>query len=314
VGTSADEVMKYFERGVMSDKRSVSEVLEESFKKSIADLGKDLDAAQEMEKRGVLGLHVTHNLEAAVKAAFPGWPEDPSAANQFASNVFVSGGKVSILEGAKSEVMSAITRFAAVLWPRQTVPDRRLFLLSKWLAKGVKYCSASQIDKYKIELGPSIRRGIPPAEIFDSQTLYNRKVAPERYMAGSISTPNDWTKCRSIWVMICANGSQPTFYSHIGKLGRFHHSSFKSGGAVMAAGEWVITSGELKMINACSGHYKPEPWRFAFAANYLKDAGIVRPNTTIEVWRAGTRGLEPCLDFLSNLTGNLTQGYSLYPA
>lgn len=104
-------------------------------------------------------------------------------------------------------------------------------ILAVEVAKGVKYCSASQIDKYKIELGPSIRRGIPPAEIFDSQTLYNRKVAPERYVAGSISTPNDWTKCRSIWVMICANDSQPTFYSHIGKLGRFHHSSFKSGGA-----------------------------------------------------------------------------------
>jgi hypothetical protein len=314
MGTSADEVMKYFERGVKSDDRSVNEVLEESFKKSIAELGKDLEAAQEMEKRGVLGLHVTHTLEAAVQAAFPGWPEDTRAANHFASNVFVSGGKVTILGGAKSEAMSAIKRFAAVLWPGKPVPDGRLFLLSKWLAKGVKYCTASQIDKYKIELSPSIRRGIAPAEIFDSQTLYNRKVGPQRYVPGSISVANDWTKCRSIWVMILPEDGQPTFYSHIGKLGRFHHSSFKSGGAVMAAGEWVITSGKLKMINACSGHYKPEPWRFAFAANYLKDVGIVSPDTKIEVWRDGTRVLEPCLDFLRNLTGNLTQGYSLYPS
>jgi hypothetical protein len=313
VGASADEVINYFAGNAAEDARSVKEVLNQAFNKSLAELGKDLDASQELEKRGVVGLRVSHNLEAAVQAAFPGWPEDTTAANRFASNVFVSGGKLSILEDAKSDAMAAIKRFAAVLWPGKELPESKHFVVSRWLAKGVKYCSASKIGKYRIELGPSIRRGSPTAEIFDSQALYKRKIGSGRSLPGSMTASRDWTQCRSIWVMTWTD-SLPTFYSHIGKFGRFHHSSFKAGGAVMAAGEWVVAEGKLKMINACSGHYKPEAWRFAFAAGYLKDAGIIQEDTQIEVWIDGKRTLAPCLEFQKNMSAKFAQGYSLFPA
>lgn len=43
--------------------------------------------------------------------------------------------------------------------------------------------------------------------------------------------------------------------SHI--TGEFHHSSFLSGGAVIAAGELVADDGNIKFITAKSGHYGP---------------------------------------------------------
>jgi hypothetical protein len=41
-------------------------------------------------------------------------------------------------------------------------------------------------------------------------------------------------------------------------VGKFHHSSFLSGGDVAVAGELIVTKGIIKAINRHSGHYKPE--------------------------------------------------------
>ena len=43
--------------------------------------------------------------------------------------------------------------------------------------------------------------------------------------------------------------------SHV--LGRFHHSSFFAGMPVVAAGEVIAFDGEIKLITAKSGHYRP---------------------------------------------------------
>ena len=40
-------------------------------------------------------------------------------------------------------------------------------------------------------------------------------------------------------------------------MGVFHHSTFLSGSAVMAAGELVVQQGVVKCITAKSGHYTP---------------------------------------------------------
>jgi len=58
----------------------------------------------------------------------------------------------------------------------------------------------------------------------------------------------------AIWVQ----GPSGRFYSSTNsKAGKFHHSSFLAGREVKAAGDWNVTKGELKMISAISGHYKP---------------------------------------------------------
>lgn len=46
-------------------------------------------------------------------------------------------------------------------------------------------------------------------------------------------------------------------YAHKHKVGVFHHSTFLSGSAVMAAGELVVQQGVVKCITAKSGHYAP---------------------------------------------------------
>jgi hypothetical protein len=45
------------------------------------------------------------------------------------------------------------------------------------------------------------------------------------------------------------------FYSASHIVGRFHHSSFLSGGAVAGAGEWLVQNGRLVEINGKTGHY-----------------------------------------------------------
>ncbi len=48
-------------------------------------------------------------------------------------------------------------------------------------------------------------------------------------------------------------------YSHKHEVGVYHHSTFLSGSAVMAAGEIVVDTGVVKFITAKSGHYRPTP-------------------------------------------------------
>jgi hypothetical protein len=51
--------------------------------------------------------------------------------------------------------------------------------------------------------------------------------------------------------------SGPTNWKDVEKVGVFHHSTFLSGSAVMAAGELVVQQGLVKCITAKSGHYTP---------------------------------------------------------
>ena len=66
-----------------------------------------------------------------------------------------------------------------------------------------------------------------------------------------------------IWVCATEQGRpRPVFYSSIGKQTHngaqgFKHSSFKAGGNVVCAGEWIVSNGKLLKISANSGHYRP---------------------------------------------------------
>ncbi len=62
-----------------------------------------------------------------------------------------------------------------------------------------------------------------------------------------------------IWVCVpwVGNLSNPAFFSHIGKVHHFHHSTFTGGGDVVGAGEWIVEKGRLILISGNSGHYRP---------------------------------------------------------
>jgi len=299
----------------------LKEFLQANYPKVLTSQGKALDAGSKEEKDGTpaaVGYHAFHGGAAgrdfplAMRKAFPGWPEDTTCWRKFASEVYVSKGSVTIL-GDKSFAASAFHEFTNVIWPNQRVPEAKIAGLMKILLKGVKYCRSDCAEKkYKVTLGPALtRRG----EVFDTKNIYEAKM--KRYASGSVAPGQDWTKFRCIWVMSCPENGQPTFYSHVGKIGRFHHSSFLAGGAVMAAGEWTVENGKLMHINACSGHYKPEDWRFLKACTFLKNEGVITGQTKLEVWKegqAGGRELVDCLPFLKNFADNRRKGYMLFIA
>lgn len=283
-------------------------LIKREFESRLVEAQKSLIGDHSSEKAGTIGVHGFHGFDNAMKAAFPGWPEDTDSYYKFRGQVFFRQGGGVIL-GNKKVVTDAYDRFVNAIWGKP-IPENRFWPVLKTLTEGVKYCRGDYADrKYRVTIGPVItRRG----EVFDSQTLYDRKIKG-RYPTGGVAPSNDSMKCRCIWVMSVEDGGDATFYTHIGKLGRFHHSSFKAGGAITAAGEWVIANGKLTHINACSGHYKPEPWRFMLACLHLKNRGAITGETLLEVWRNGTdRELVPCLPFLNRFSANLQSGYQLY--
>jgi hypothetical protein len=286
----------------------------ESMLENIAKEGfKELDAHSEKEKDLKGGIHLFGQFKAAMKAAFPGWPADTTEATEFAAAVIAgkTGKSADAIFKASPAIRPAFDRFVKTLYPQRTkpFPDAKAYGILKILSGGVKYCTDSMADKYKVTLGSTMTRG---GNVFDSQDLFNEKT--KRYLQGTIAGGDDWTKCRSIWVMAWDTSGQPEFFTHIGKIGRFHHSSFKAGEAIMAAGEWVISQGECKMINSCSGHYRPESWRLLAACIQLKNHAVLTPRTVMEVWRKDNRQRElvNCLQFIASYDRSL-QTYQLFP-
>ncbi|MCB1918771.1 MAG: hypothetical protein KDJ28_02170 [Candidatus Competibacteraceae bacterium] len=70
-------------------------------------------------------------------------------------------------------------------------------------------------------------------------------------------------------------------YAHKHVTGIYHHSTFLSGSAVMAAGELVVDQGVVKFITAKSGHYAPTPENMrAFIRQFPKIPGqaVIMPD------------------------------------
>jgi len=70
-------------------------------------------------------------------------------------------------------------------------------------------------------------------------------------------------------------------YAHKHVTGIYHHSTFLSGSAVMAAGELVVDQGVVKFITAKSGHYIPTPENMrAFIRQFPKIPGqaVIMPD------------------------------------
>jgi len=70
----------------------------------------------------------------------------------------------------------------------------------------------------------------------------------------------------AIWV--CS--PRGIFYSDSHIVNKFHHSSFLSGGRVLAAGEWVVSRGIILLITHKTGHYAASPFNLYNALKQLK--------------------------------------------
>lgn len=60
------------------------------------------------------------------------------------------------------------------------------------------------------------------------------------------------------------------FYTFSHTVSEFHHSTFLSGGRVLAAGEWVVSDGRLLLITHKTGHYAATPLNLYRALQLLK--------------------------------------------
>ena len=144
---------------------------------------------------------------------------------------------------------------------------------------------------YEITMAGKLRRGVMstgddgavtyrPPEEFDTETIkakfpdsganwLDTDVTNKRFA----ELIEEWGKKSLIWVCTNEKGRiGPTFYSHVGIPHKFHHSSFTSGGALLAAGEWIVETGSLKKISANSGHYQPTISEFHRAVMYMAPA------------------------------------------
>ncbi len=209
-------------------------------------------------------------------------------------------------------------------------------------AKGVKYFHKNQVqtlrDKYQVKLGANImRRG----EIFDTGRIkaffrHRRGVGVgNRLTAAEKAKPFDRNKARAlpgaallgrdrrenaqrwgalnyewgleglIWVCSLEEGqTKPSFYSHIGKIERFHHSSFKAGGGVIGAGEWIVQKGKLLKISGNSGHYQPTINHLHRSVLYMAEAWT--QSTVVLLWNIPNDAWDevPVLIFRDNPTRN----------
>lgn len=182
-------------------------------------------------------------------------------------------------------------------------------------SNGVKYISdySERVSKYRVLMGQTMSRrsaALDTATIkryfYDKSQDNTRPLKnPQRVNAqiglavikngGDINTPgslmNEWAWNSLIWVLAVRPGSptQAAFYSHVGKGGRFHHSSFTAGGKVVCAGEWIVKNGHLRKISANSGHYRPPLGAFhtavmAMSAAWHADTEVLLWNAQKQAW------------------------------
>jgi hypothetical protein len=85
---------------------------------------------------------------------------------------------------------------------------------------------------------------------------------------------------RAIFVMDPGGG---LYASTRHSLGKFHHSSFLSGGDVAGAGELKVSGGDLKLISNKSTHYCPGRDMTLQVAKELRSRGVPLDDVDIEI-------------------------------
>lgn len=174
-----------------------------------------------------------------------------------------------------------------------------------WFKAGVKYINETQTrDRYKVTFkGGLLYRLLRSSD--NEPVLFDKKEVIDHF------TKNGKPAGSLIWVM----GSSE-FYSHMAKIGRFHHSSFFSGGSLTAAGEWDAENGKLKWISGQSGHYRPG---FDFLVDAVKalPADVLAGGAKVRLFKQKTAVDLPPDQFLKDaaIPGALiAQGLAAFPA
>jgi hypothetical protein len=271
------------------------------------------------------GIHAWSGIKKALEHTFDGWPDSAEYEN-FRKIVRVALAKekqfmprrdpetVGIELSCIPAIDNPYKKFTAFPENPLGKHGRKLNYYKnvlKIMANGVKYLTADMRIKYEVTLGAQLtRRGYP----FCTEALCNRKL--KNSIPGSQhSSKLVGKKKRCMWVMTESGDGDVRCYSHFGKIGAFHHSSFLGGGGVMAAGEWYVEKGKCTLVNALSGHYKPEPWRLLRALKVLASRGVISAETEIQVFTAtypaGAEARLNLIDFMNNWAKNMGD-YSLY--
>jgi hypothetical protein len=128
----------------------------------------------------------------------------------------------------------------------------------------VKYIrSAKDLASYAVKMGSTLLQGEPPQPL-DTALMVSKASGPGF----------------GIFVMDAAGN----LYVGQHKVGLFHHSSFKAGGDVAAAGELKVTGGKLVEVTAKSGHYTPTPAQTSQVLRALSDSGAALAGVRCKVW------------------------------
>eukprot|EP00397_Hematodinium_sp_SG-2012_P035537 GEMP01038237.1.p1 GENE.GEMP01038237.1~~GEMP01038237.1.p1 ORF type:complete len:288 (+),score=66.98 GEMP01038237.1:148-1011(+) len=78
--------------------------------------------------------------------------------------------------------------------------------------------------------------------------------------------------------MIFVMGPKGILFMGTKERGRFHHSSFLGGGAVLVAGSAIVTDGIFTNISPHSGHYRPVRLDFLAFIDNLEQQGLDKDN------------------------------------
>ncbi|KTD64831.1 hypothetical protein [Legionella spiritensis] len=82
---------------------------------------------------------------------------------------------------------------------------------------------------------------------------------------------------RAIFVL----SPQGELFAGLSEMGKFHHSSFQSGGYVAYGGTFAVNNGRLDYIDDYSGHYTPKAQQFFNVLKELKNRNLIHEDTQI---------------------------------
>lgn len=127
----------------------------------------------------------------------------------------------------------------------------------------VTYCNSKERRQYAVQ--------IQDGKLFwvhQARKLVHSKKKPKPKKGAPEGAPNEPV------MMIYVMSPDGTLYIGDKKREKFHHSSFLSGSAVIAAGSVCVEDGNLKELTPHSGHYRPSDEDFARCVQTFRDAGV----------------------------------------